>query len=227
MIRNWQPLAKCWGDDPSKYDWEDGDSQDETLARAKALCDGCPVLKECLKDALMPHNTTAVLRESRLGPKDSIDDIVQTSGVIRGGVPIGAGRERGKLRMRSVDGVGKLTLAAVDEVLPGFRGYCANCHEEMWVDSETRPRYGGICLSCAVRREEGELVGTSSGAPRLRVKACECCGLVRGKRSNGLCDLCWTVRRKPLKSSKYFLEPACSNCADMRRKEREALRDSG
>lgn len=88
MIRNWQPRAKCRGDDPSKYDWEDGDSAEEVRERARRLCEGCPVVAECLKDAMMTHNITAILRESRLSPRDEEDDIVQTRGVIRGGIPI-------------------------------------------------------------------------------------------------------------------------------------------
>ncbi|WP_367582306.1 WhiB family transcriptional regulator [Tsukamurella tyrosinosolvens] len=88
MIRNWQLLAKCRGDDPSKYEWSDRELEDEVRDRAERLCSGCPVVRECLWDSQMTHNITHILREARLSPRDEEDDIVVTRGVIRGGIPV-------------------------------------------------------------------------------------------------------------------------------------------
>lgn len=43
----WRGNAACLGMDPAMFFPERGDSQ--TLARAKAVCDGCPVKDDCLE----------------------------------------------------------------------------------------------------------------------------------------------------------------------------------
>ena len=131
-----------------------------------------------------------------------------------------------KLKYGSVSRHSKATMDAVEAAFPGFRGFCANCHCEMWADSTTRPRFGGICLQCAIRWEEGDWVSTATCGVRPSYSACSCCGRVKGKQRHGMCDPCTTIRRKPITSSKWFGEPECRNCAEIRRAQREALRDS-
>lgn len=54
-IDDWRYYAKCAGDDPHKYELEnrkltDNDKQE----RARELCRGCLVIKECAIEALHP-----------------------------------------------------------------------------------------------------------------------------------------------------------------------------
>lgn len=93
MIRNWRAKAKCLGDDPDKYMWDDGEFEDEVLARAERLCADCPVIKECFMDARMTINLTemielsGMLSRDKIGNHDPYPDILYTRGVIRGGKP--------------------------------------------------------------------------------------------------------------------------------------------
>ena len=58
MIGNptpWWSLAKCKGQDTDDFFFIESRAkrdQPRDIARARALCDGCPVIAECLTDAL-------------------------------------------------------------------------------------------------------------------------------------------------------------------------------
>lgn len=50
---NWRYSAKCAGDDPTRYELDMHRNIDKQ-ARARDLCRGCLVLKECAREALDP-----------------------------------------------------------------------------------------------------------------------------------------------------------------------------
>lgn len=50
---NWRYSAKCAGDDPGKYELDPYRHMDKQ-ARARDLCRGCLVVKECANEALHP-----------------------------------------------------------------------------------------------------------------------------------------------------------------------------
>lgn len=86
-MRNWQKYAKCAGDDdPERYHFEDGDRG--VVERAAVLCEGCPVMAECLKDAFREINITKILESAGLKPRDPEEDVVYQLGAIRGGIPV-------------------------------------------------------------------------------------------------------------------------------------------
>lgn len=109
---------------------------------------------------------------------------------------------------------------------PGFHGFCANCHEEMWEGSRFRPRYGGICLQCAERRDYGERIGTTTGCAPKPTKACACCGVVKGRVLRGFCRACASVRENRVTVVRLYQLPTCSTCRDIRLAEMEGLRGS-
>lgn len=57
---NWRYSAKCAGDDPTRYELDPHKRMDKQAreldkqARARDLCRGCPVVKECAIEALHP-----------------------------------------------------------------------------------------------------------------------------------------------------------------------------
>lgn len=54
-IDDWRYYAKCSGDDPHKYELEDRSLTDnDRQERARELCRGCLVIKECAIEALHP-----------------------------------------------------------------------------------------------------------------------------------------------------------------------------
>ena len=50
---NWRYSAKCAGDDPGRYELDMHRNMDKQ-ARARELCRGCLVVKECANEALHP-----------------------------------------------------------------------------------------------------------------------------------------------------------------------------
>lgn len=51
--QDWRYSAKCAGDDPGKYEL-DMNRKIDKQARARDLCRGCLVVKECAREALHP-----------------------------------------------------------------------------------------------------------------------------------------------------------------------------
>lgn len=51
---NWQQQAKCVGKDPRAWDLLELRGGDSWDARAREVCRGCPVIKDCAADALEP-----------------------------------------------------------------------------------------------------------------------------------------------------------------------------
>lgn len=48
--QNWRDLAACRGEDPALFFPEDGNKH--AVAKARAICAGCPVRTECLEHAV-------------------------------------------------------------------------------------------------------------------------------------------------------------------------------
>lgn len=138
---------------------------------------------------------------------------------------------RSKLRYGSVSKPLNLTIRETATRFPGFYGFCVNCHEEMWADTQHRPRNGGICLMCDTLRSTGVTVLTSYsfalGDPES--VDCRCCGvfLDPSKRpAFGYCSTCFHVRTVPVASLKKERLPRCAGCRNVRDREREWLRGS-
>jgi hypothetical protein len=77
---SWQKRSKCLTRNPLDYETENLPEGREAET-ARALCAGCPVIKECATDAVQPINMTQLL-----GTEES-HDIIYVTGVVRAGIP--------------------------------------------------------------------------------------------------------------------------------------------
>lgn len=77
---DWQFIAKCTAPDadPMRWDVESLDPERDVDEQARELCAGCPVMKECLRDALTGDNAYR-------GFPEEDDPSAPTTGVVRAG----------------------------------------------------------------------------------------------------------------------------------------------
>ncbi|MBF6063035.1 WhiB family transcriptional regulator [Nocardia terpenica] len=194
---SWRMLAKCAGDDPARYEVENlpPGREHET---ANALCQGCPVRTQCLREALTPINVSRTL-----GLHDR-RDVIQQTGVVRGGIPLGLPGIRNTVRPYPVE-LG-CTLAPADE--SGVPLECLGCHRPM-------RRRGDASRPGTVLEDARGRCGTCYRKHRFRCGAtvrsehthCTRCsrefdspgrhgGLVRiGRASTGTCRSCLWLER--------------------------------
>lgn len=195
---SWRAYAKCAGDDPAKYEVTNLPRR-RKHETARALCAGCPVQSECLRDALVSIHVTRLLgvREGKNKPPD----VIGQSHVVRGGVPLGVGRARYWQPHR-----------ALPEARPhgdsAISARCADCHRPMLYRGEPpRPGWvrtgaGGRCgyhyrlhrrhrgvtpknvhSHCTTCRREFGTAGRNGGTVRI------------GRVSTGTCRSCLWIER--------------------------------
>ncbi|MEU2002020.1 WhiB family transcriptional regulator [Rhodococcus sp. NPDC019627] len=87
MSEAWKRRGLCAGGDPRDWETENLPAGQEKEA-AKALCDGCPVTKECAAAAVRPFYMPGVRRDLGLG-MEQIEKpyTLRISGVVVAGVP--------------------------------------------------------------------------------------------------------------------------------------------
>jgi hypothetical protein len=146
---SWRDDALCNNTDPNLYDLDwientwgisDWQQQDEY---AKTVCAGCPVIRECAKDAL----ETIDIADYALTP-DSISGPCQTEGVVRAGLalrPQRGSRHRGRKRLAVLAGVEWIKL------------------------SSNRVRNAGVCVVCGRPFADVVVWGVARASARLCV----------------------------------------------------------
>ncbi|WP_405159857.1 WhiB family transcriptional regulator [Nocardia sp. NBC_01499] len=198
-VVSWRAFAKCAGDDPAKY-LVANLPRGRKHEAAQALCEGCPVRSECLRDALIPIEVSRIL--GVLEGENKSPDVIGQSHVVRGGVPLGIGRQR---YWRPHRGVVSGPEAHTDS---STARRCIDCHRPMLHrDEPPKPGWvregpGGRCgyHYRAHRRRHGE-------TPKTEHTHCTKCrrefgakgrlgGVVRvGRASTGTCRSCLWVER--------------------------------
>ncbi|WP_425298024.1 WhiB family transcriptional regulator [Nocardia brasiliensis] len=130
---SWRAHAKCAGDDPAKYEVANL-PRGRIHETARALCAGCPVRIECLRDALISIQVTRLLgiREGKNKPPD----VIGQSHVVRGGVPLGVGRARYWRPHRHLAGTAPQDDSGISE-------RCSDCHRPMLYRGQP-PRPGWV-----------------------------------------------------------------------------------
>lgn len=150
----WQKQALCRNSNPDWYDLDwvtqfhgnDFRRQDEY---AKTICAGCPVIKECAKDAL----ETIDVSDYACTP-DGLSGMCWTEGVVRAGLALRAATNKNR-------GLWRKRLARVAGV-------------EFEVGS-WRPRRFGSCVVCG----EGFSDVVSGGVYRRSARVCVGCHVVK------------------------------------------------
>lgn len=85
-MTEWKKRGLCAGRDPRDWETENLPAGKEQEA-AKALCNGCPVLKECAADAVKPFYMPGIRRDLGLGMEQvERPYIARVTGVVVAGI---------------------------------------------------------------------------------------------------------------------------------------------
>lgn len=125
----WMTEAKCAGDDVERYSTDNLDTGPGVQAKARALCAGCPVIRECAIDALR----------------------FDTRGVVRGGFAFSedatkANRFRQTVAVKLGVVAPKRSVKVVTEA--SLRTHCVRGHELTFENTRIRSDGTRMCREC-------------------------------------------------------------------------------